>query len=61
MCNQGRLIYRETYAMPSEIVDPITGEIMPNPEAVDVLIASDNTSPITSESLVEEMSLELVD
>jgi len=61
VCNQGRLIYRETYAMPSEIVDPITGEIIANPEAVDVLIASDNTSHATSESLAEEMSLELVD
>jgi|TARA_R110000787_G_scaffold15970_5_gene48985 hypothetical protein len=61
VCNQGRLIYRETYAIPTEIVDEQTGEVILNPEARDVLIASDNTSPITSESLVEEMSLELVD
>ena len=61
VCNQGRVIYRETYAIPTEIVDEFTGEVIPNPEAKDVLIASDNTSPITSESVVEEMSHQLVD
>ena len=61
VCNQSRLIYRETYAIPTEIVDEFTGEVIPNPEAKDVLIASDNTSPITSESVVEEMSHQLVD
>jgi len=60
VCNQGRPIYRETYALPLYTIDD-DGVMVSNPLANDVTISSDGTAPKTAESVVEELSQVLMD